>query len=74
MPIQHTLHFQRDEREYFIQHPRNIDPNKTYLLLIVVHGGGGNGKFYWLANGIKKAMEDQPIDAIIVTLSYTKKH
>lgn len=71
MPFQYTLHFQGDEREYFIQHPRNIDPDKTYWLLIVVHGGGGNGKFYWLANGIKKAMEDQPIEAIMVTPSFS---
>ena len=74
MPIRHVLSYNGDEREYFIQHPRNIDPIKTYLLLIVVHGGGGNGKFHWLANGIKKAMKDPPIDAIMGTPSYPKKY
>ena len=71
LPIQHTLHCYGAEREYFIQYPEDIEPEKIYWLLIVVHGGGGNGRSYWLADGIKEAIENQAIDAIIVTPSFS---
>ena len=71
MPTRHTLAFHDEEREYFVQNPKDIDPSKTYWLLVVVHGGGGNGRSYWLADDIKKAMNSQSIDAIIITPSFS---
>lgn len=71
MPMHHVLSFQGAEREYFIQNPQDINPSKKYWLLIVVHGGGGKGRSYWLADDIKEAMKTQALDAIIVTPSFS---
>ena len=35
--------FNGAEREYFVQLPRDYEHQKTYWLLVAVHGGGGNG-------------------------------
>ncbi len=37
-----TLNFQGLERYYLIHFPSGFDPNKTYPLVLSLHGGGGN--------------------------------
>lgn len=39
--------------------------------MVVVHGGGGNGRSYWLSDGIQVAMEEHGLDAIIVSPSFS---
>jgi len=47
LPIRHILTFGEIEREYFIHKPQNFDSYKIYWLLVVAHGGGGNGRNYF---------------------------
>jgi poly(3-hydroxybutyrate) depolymerase len=70
-PVRNTISFGGVEREYFVHQPRNFDSTKLYWLLVVVHGGGGNGRSYFLADGIRKEIEKPGFDAIVVTPSFS---
>ena len=41
--MRRTLQFNGEQREYFVQLPRDFQEDKTYWLLVAAHGGGGNG-------------------------------
>jgi poly(3-hydroxybutyrate) depolymerase len=66
-----VITFNAVEREYFVHKPQNFDSGKRYWLMVVVHGGGGNGHSYWLADGIRVTAADLGLDAIIVTPSFS---
>ena len=69
--IRETFYFNNIEREYFIKYPSNYNPDKKYWLIVVVHGGGGNGSNYFLTDGISHELEDKDMDAILVTPSFS---
>jgi len=71
IPIRNVITFNGVEREYFTQKPDNFDSNKRYWLVVVVHGGGGNGRSYWLAKGIHTALADIGLDALVVSPSFS---
>jgi pimeloyl-ACP methyl ester carboxylesterase len=71
VPIRNIITFEGVEREYFVRKPQNFNSNKCYWLVVVVHGGGGNGQSYWLADGINTAVTDLGLNALIVTPSFS---
>lgn len=71
VPLRSTVTFEGVEREYFVQIPENFDSKKRYWLVVVVHGGGGNGKSYWLADGIRNAITDFDLNALVVIPSFS---
>ena len=42
-PPRQTFVFAGQEREYFVQLPKDFRSDRTYWLLVAAHGGGGNG-------------------------------
>jgi len=71
LQIRRVVTFEGKEREYFIQKPQNFDSKRPYWLLVVVHGGGGNGGAFWLLDGIRVAIKENGLDAIIVSPSFS---
>lgn len=71
IPIRGTVAFGGVEREYFVQRPQNFDPDKLYWLLVVVHGGGGNGRTFIIASGVPDAADELGLDAIVVAPSFS---
>ena len=70
-PVRQVLTFDGDEREFFVRRPHDFDAGKPYWLLVVVHGGGGNGRSFWLLDGICDAVADLRLDALIVSPSFS---
>lgn len=71
VPLRSTITYEGVEREYFVRKSQNFDSKKRYWLVVVVHGGGGTGKSYWLADGIHTAVADLGLNALIVTPSFS---
>lgn len=71
VPLRSTITFEGIEREYFVRKPQNFDSEKRYWLMVVVHGGGGNGQSYWLANAIRNTITDLDLNALVVTPSFS---
>jgi poly(3-hydroxybutyrate) depolymerase len=69
-PIRRTLTFHGTEREYFVQLPREFDRKKSYWPLVVIHGGGGNGRTFFLATGISRVVAEVGFDAIVISPSF----
>lgn len=69
-PIRRTLAFRGAEREYFVRLPHDFDRSKLYWLLVVVHGGGGNGRTYFIASGVSRAAAELGLDAIVVAPTF----
>lgn len=72
LPIRKTLYFNDEEREYYIHTPLP-EPAEKYWLLIVVHGGGGNGRNYFLIDGLRNEIKKQGLKAMIVAPSFSNK-
>lgn len=69
-PIRRTLAFQGAEREYFVHLPPGFDRGKSYWPLAVVHGGGGNGRTFFLAAGISRVVAEVGFDAIVIAPTF----
>jgi pimeloyl-ACP methyl ester carboxylesterase len=69
--IRATLQFEGVEREYFILMPKSFNPEKQYWLVVVVHGGGGNGQSFFMTNRIRNEADEQGLDAIVVAPSFS---
>ncbi len=69
----HTLIFDHIEREYFVQLPAKYEVYERYWLVILVHGGGGNGRTFFLAEGVGSIATEMGLEAIIVSPSFSNE-
>ena len=69
-PINKTIRHDGTEKEYFIRLPKDFDPNKTYWPLVSAHGGGGNGKTFWMSDRLQTLSDDLGLDAITISPSF----
>jgi pimeloyl-ACP methyl ester carboxylesterase len=67
-----TIYFNEEEREYFVRLPRGLDSDRTYWLLVGVHGGGGNGAGR-VAGSIGLWTNRLGLDAIVVTPTFDQE-
>ena len=72
-PLRQRLKFGGASREYFVQLPEEFDSKETYWLLVSVHGGGGNGRSHFLANGLADEVRESGFDAIVVSPSFSNE-
>lgn len=70
-PLRRTVTFRGAEREYFLHLPRRLDPGKTYWSLVVVHGGGGNGRQEFPNEKIARMAGESDLDAIVISPSFS---
>lgn len=70
-PIRSTFELDGLKREYFVRLPQRFNPSKTYWLLVSVHGGGGNGRNHFLATAVREEADEQGLDAIVVSPSFS---
>ena len=69
-PQRNTITFEGEEVEYFVRLPRGFDRDKTYWLLVSVHGGAGNGLTNSMIIEVWEAVQEQGLDAIVVSPSF----
>jgi len=72
-PLRRSIEFAGFEREYYVRLPVDYVPERTYWLLVTVHGGGGNGQSHFLAKGIRRMADEMGLDAIVVSPSFSNK-
>lgn len=70
-PLRRILTFHGAEREYFLHLPRRLDRNTTYWPLVVVHGGGGNGRQQFPNEGLARLVVESDLEAIVISPSFT---
>lgn len=70
-PLRHTIEFSGSLREYYIRLPKNFIPEKTYWALVVVHGGGGNGLRFFMADDVRRVADEIGLDAIVISPSFS---
>lgn len=66
-----TLTFGGAEREYFVRLPKAFDASRTYWLVMASHGAGGNGRTFFLASGIRRYADEQQLDVIVVSPTFS---
>ena len=59
------------ERDYFVRLPQRFDATRTYWLVVAAHGAGGNGRNFFLASGIRRVADEQGLDAIVVSPTFS---
>lgn len=59
------------EREYFIWRPDEYDSDRRHWLIVTVHGGGGNGRTHFLAQGVRRAGDGRGFDAIVISPNFS---
>lgn len=69
--LRNTIIFENAEREYFVHLPKNFDTTKRYWPLVVIHGGGGSGRSYFLADNLREQIQNLGFPAIIITPSFS---
>lgn len=72
-PRRFEILHQGEQRAYFVQLPAGYDASETYWILVSVHGGGGNGKSHFLANGYRAAVQESGVKAIVVSPSFSNE-
>ncbi len=71
--VRHKLKFKESSREYYVQVPEDYDSGKSYWALVAVHGGGGNGRKGFLAEGFREVVQFSNFDAIVVSPSFSNE-
>ncbi len=71
-PIRHVFGYEGIEREYFIWLPKDYDIDQTYWALVAAHGGGSNGKTFWLASDLRRVANEIDLNVIIISPSFLK--
>ena len=69
--IRQTIYFEECEREYFILKPQNFDPKIKYWPTVVVHGGGGNGRTYFMTKAMRAEADKQGLETIVIAPSFS---
>ncbi len=72
-PLRRTFSFGGELREFFVRLPIDFDPDKIYWPLVVVHGGRGNGRTFWMADAVRREADELSLDAIVVAPSFSLK-
>ncbi len=67
-PLHRTLGYNGQEREYHLRLPEDHDPGRTYWLLVVAHGGGGNWRRY--LDPYRYWSDQLGLDAVVVAPSF----
>lgn len=70
-PLRCPIEFNGVEREYFVRLPMDYVQDRTYWLLVSVHGGGGNGLSHFLAKDVRRVADELGLDAIVVSPSFS---
>jgi len=70
-PERHVIRYERNEREYYIIKPDNFNPAKKYWLLVVVHGGGGNGRTFFMTNPLRDEADKQGLETIVIAPNFS---
>lgn len=68
--LRRTLKFREEEREYFVRLPDDFDPDKLYWPLVVVHGGRGSGRTFFMAEALRREADELGLDAIVVAPTF----
>ena len=63
-PETHTLTVDGVERTYYVYAPRTVDSAQPVPLLIVLHGGGGNGRQIMRFTGFNQVARDNGFIAV----------
>ncbi len=69
-PIRKTLQHKGIEREYFVSPPRDYDPDAVYWGLLAAHGGGGNGRTFWMVERLRHLADELGLKAIVISPSF----
>ncbi|UCC25204.1 MAG: hypothetical protein JSU98_15995 [Gemmatimonadales bacterium] len=72
-PISRTITHDGAEREYFVRLPAEFNPDRTYWLVVVAHGGGGSGRTFFMAYGIRRVADQLGLDAIVVSPTFSNE-
>lgn len=74
-PVKKEFSFKQKKREYFLHYKSDhTDSEKDSMwLIIVVHGGGGNGRDYFLANDLVKKLRKQKNNYLLVAPSFSNE-
>ena len=54
-------------RTYHVALPKSYAPEQTYWIIVTVHGGGGNGRTHFLAEGVREEVRETGFGAIVVS-------
>jgi predicted esterase len=71
-PLRHVIDYNDIEREYFVWLPKDFVIDQTYWALVAVHGGGSNGRTFWLASDLRYMADKMCLKAIIISPSFLK--
>lgn len=69
-PVRHTVQHEGAEREYYVRLPEDYDSAAPHWLIFAVHGGGSDGRTFWLADDLMRASEASGFDAIVVAPTF----
>lgn len=70
-PQRRTLTFHGVPREYFLYLPRQFDRNKVYWPLVVVHGGGQQGRTQFPNAALARFVAESDLEAIVISPSFS---
>jgi len=71
-PLRYIFNYNEMEREYFVWLPTDYRQDHMYWALFVAHGGGSNGKTFWLASDLRCAADEIDLKVIIISPSFLK--
>jgi poly(3-hydroxybutyrate) depolymerase len=69
-PLRRTITFQGTQREYFIHLPPGFDRTRPYWPLVVVHGGGEDGRQRFPNVAMARFVAESGLDAIVISPSF----
>jgi poly(3-hydroxybutyrate) depolymerase len=72
-PIRNVFYYRGNEREYFVWLPQDFDVDHTYWALVAAHGGGSNGRNFWLTRDLRTASDKNGLKAIVISPSFLKE-
>ena len=68
--IRKSIQHNGSEREYFVMLPKDYDPGKVYWGLVAAHGGGGNGRTFWMIERFRSLADELGLEAIVISPSF----
>ena len=72
-PIRQIFDYRGIEREYYVRLPKDFNSKQKYWALVAVHGGGSNGKTFWLAKDLRLAADKIGLRVIVISPSFLKE-
>jgi poly(3-hydroxybutyrate) depolymerase len=71
-PVRYSFYYNGTEREYFVWLPKDFDADRIYWGLVTVHGGGSDGRTFWLTEQMRRAADEIGLHAIVISPSFLK--